>query len=58
MKVEDIKVLDDMEEAINKYANDFDPCPRCAHNTAAGHVGICHDCAYFYPGLFKARRES
>ena len=58
MTAADIKILDDMESSINRYVNDYDPCPRCANKTDAGHEEICHDCAYFYAGQFKARREA
>lgn len=52
-----LEILDSIEEGVNKYVNDFDPCPKCANKTEAGHKEICHDCAYFYPAKFKARRD-
>lgn len=53
-----LKVLETLETSINRYVNDYDPCPICANKTEEGHEEICHDCAYFYAGQFKARRES
>ena len=51
-----LQVLDTLETSVNRYVNDYDPCPICANKTEAGHEEICHDCAYFYAGQFKARR--
>ena len=54
-----IKCLDDdIETSINDYVNSFDPCSMCANKTETGHKITCHDCAYFYAGQFKARREA
>lgn len=53
-----LKVLDTIEEGINKYINDFDPCPICANKTNEGFKEVCCDCGYFYASQFKARRES
>ena len=56
MKAADLKILDSLEENVNNYVNNFDPCPDCANKTEAGHQATCHDCAYFYAGQFKAKR--
>lgn len=58
MKAAEIKILEDMEDNVNRYVNAFDPCPACANKTEAGHKEVCHDCAYFYSSKFKTRRES
>lgn len=52
-----LQVLETLETSVNRYVNDYDPCPMCANKTETGHNIICHDCAYFYAGQFKARRE-
>lgn len=57
MTAADIKILDDMESSINRYVNDYDPCPICANKTEKGYGEPCSTCAYFYAGQFKARRQ-
>ncbi len=49
--------LEDMEKSIKRYVDDYNPCPICANKIEAGHKEICHNCAYFYPAKFKARRD-
>lgn len=50
--------IEDMEKSINRYVDDYDPCPICANKKEKGHEEICHGCAYFYPSHFKAKREN
>ena len=57
MKAAEIKILEDMEDNVNRYVNAFDPCPACANKTEKGYGEPCSICAYFYAGQFKARRE-
>ena len=54
---EEYATLEDMEKSINRYVDDYDPCPICANKTEQGRKGICTGCAYFYPAKFKARRD-
>lgn len=49
------KLLDSLTESVNRYVDNYDPCPMCARKTEAGYEEICHDCAYFYAGEFKAK---
>ena len=58
MKAEEIKILDSLEESINGFINSYDPCSFCENKTETGHKITCHDCAYFYAGQFKARRDA
>lgn len=48
-------LLDIMTESVNRYVDNYDPCPMCENKTEKGHEEICHDCAYFYPSHFKAK---
>ncbi len=52
-----LQVLDTLETSVNRYVNDYDPCPLCANKTEKGYGEPCSTCAYFYAGQFKARRN-
>ena len=51
-----VKFLDTLETSVNRYVNDYDPCPMCANKTEKGYGEPCSTCAYFYAGQLKARR--
>ncbi len=51
-----VNVLETLETSVNRYVNDYDPCPMCANKTEKGYGETCSTCAYFYAGQFKARR--
>ena len=52
-----LQVLETLETSVNRYVNDYDPCPMCANKTEKGYGEPCSICAYFYAGQFKARRN-
>lgn len=51
------RLLDNLTESVNGYVNNYDPCPVCENKTETGYAEICHECAYFYAGQFKAKRN-
>ena len=60
MKADEIKVLQDIKEAVDGYAIAFDPCNMCKHQdrTKKDNLETCLRCCYFYASNFELKRKN
>lgn len=59
MKADEIKVLQDIKEAVDGYANAFDPCNMCRRENRATQqeLNVCQACCYYYASQFQPKEN-
>lgn len=56
MKADQVKVLQSIKEAVDAFANAFNPCDMC-DNKKDVYAEDCALCCYYYPSKFEPKKK-
>ena len=56
MTAPEITILESLKDAVDGYANAFDPCNLCDYKRNDSHtIETCQTCCYYYPSKFRPK---
>ena len=57
MSADQIEILQSIKEAVDAYAETFDPCNMCKKLEDDMHSKECHHCCFFYASQFDPKEN-